>query len=411
MSSQVAYSWPRWLVNFAILFAGSDSCPGGCVWQAPVYTIRLGGLRLDAEPVWMCSQFSRSMPGHCSGISAMTCAGSYVCSGGKDSLVYVWEKDTMEPVHAFHGHHGSVNALATLTSQVVISGSRDNSLRVWDLETFGCRATLSGHSDDIVAVVVEPPTQSLSNSSDLRGRRFFSASVDGTVRMWCSTAWACVRVFTTCPDEATSLALGTNLVAAGNVGGSVTIWNIEPCPTAAAAEAKPCDGGLRRYMAHSTSCQSLDTNLWLEYEARLREFVAFRTISKDPSYRSECYRASKWLGYLLQSIPGAEMKFATHGDINPIVIGRVGHRPDWPMITLYGQYDVLAANSKDWRTDPFDLNAQDGYLYARGASANKGPVLAMVFAVKRLLATCVLNYPSPNSEKKLRIVILGFGTW
>jgi len=253
---------------------------------------------------------------------------------------------------------------------VVISGSRDNTLRVWDLETFGCRVTLTGHTDDVVSVVVEPraggtsaPTTSNSGSSggdgggggggvmleveasdsDPRGRRFFSASVDGTVRMWCSTQWCCVRIFVTAPDEPTSLALGVNLVAAGSVAGSITVWNLEPMPSSStssscveAAASSRCagDGRLRGYMATSTSCQSLDTDLWLEYEARLREFVAFRTISKDPSLRSECYRASKWLGHLLQSIPGAEMKFATHGDINPIVIGRVGHRPDWPMVRI-----------------------------------------------------------------------------
>jgi hypothetical protein len=65
-------------------------------------------------------------------------------------------------------------------------------------------------------------------------------------------------------------------------------------------------------------------------------------------------------------------------------------------LTLYGQYDVLAANSKDWHTDPFELNARDGYLYARGASANKGPVLAMLFAVKRLLAGCGPEGPGLN---------------
>lgn len=90
--------------------------------QAPVFTLRAaadGPLTTAATPpVWMCSQFSDGLPGHCSGISAMTCAGSYVCSGGEDALVYIWEQETMEPTHAFHGHLGSVNSLATLTSQV-----------------------------------------------------------------------------------------------------------------------------------------------------------------------------------------------------------------------------------------------------------------------------------------------------
>jgi Peptidase family M20/M25/M40 len=41
--------------------------------------------------------------------------------------------------------------------------------------------------------------------------------------------------------------------------------------------------------------------------------------------------------------------------------------------------------SQDWTTDPFKLLSKDGYLYGRGASDNKGPILAMLFAVKELL--------------------------
>ena len=40
---------------------------------------------------------------------------------------------------------------------------------------------------------------------------------------------------------------------------------------------------------------------------------------------------------------------------------------------------------QDWTTDPFKVMSKDGYLYGRGTSDNKGPILAMVFAVKELL--------------------------
>jgi hypothetical protein len=103
--------------------------------QAPVFTLRAAAdgplTTAAAPPVWMCSQFSDGLPGHCSGISAMTCAGHYVCSGGEDALVYVWEKETMEPTHAFHGHLGSVNSLATLTSQVGLGTSAVSFACVW----------------------------------------------------------------------------------------------------------------------------------------------------------------------------------------------------------------------------------------------------------------------------------------
>ena len=39
----------------------------------------------------------------------------------------------------------------------------------------------------------------------------------------------------------------------------------------------------------------------------------------------------------------------------------------------------------DWQTRPFELAAVDGYLYGRGTSDNKGPVLAFAYAVREML--------------------------
>lgn len=38
-----------------------------------------------------------------------------------------------------------------------------------------------------------------------------------------------------------------------------------------------------------------------------------------------------------------------------------------------------------WTTNPFIMTQKDGYLHGRGTSDNKGPILAMLFAVKELL--------------------------
>lgn len=38
-----------------------------------------------------------------------------------------------------------------------------------------------------------------------------------------------------------------------------------------------------------------------------------------------------------------------------------------------------------WSTNPFIMTQKDGYLLGRGTSDNKGPILAMLFAVKELL--------------------------
>jgi acetylornithine deacetylase/succinyl-diaminopimelate desuccinylase-like protein len=40
------------------------------------------------------------------------------------------------------------------------------------------------------------------------------------------------------------------------------------------------------------------------------------------------------------------------------------------------------AEEPDWKTNPFEMTAVDGYLCGRGTSDNKGPVLAFIYAVK-----------------------------
>lgn len=52
-------------------------------------------------------------------------------------------------------------------------------------------------------------------------------------------------------------------------------------------------------------------------------------------------------------------------------------------------YDVIAAPPQApsyWRTPPFTLTGVDGYLYGRGVTDNKGPIIASACAVATLLA-------------------------
>jgi hypothetical protein len=48
-------------------------------------------------------------------------------------------------------------------------------------------------------------------------------------------------------------------------------------------------------------------------------------------------------------------------------------------------YDVISAPREGWASDPFTLAGRDGYLYGRGATDNKGPVLAVACAAAALL--------------------------
>jgi acetylornithine deacetylase/succinyl-diaminopimelate desuccinylase-like protein len=52
---------------------------------------------------------------------------------------------------------------------------------------------------------------------------------------------------------------------------------------------------------------------------------------------------------------------------------------------MYSHYDVIRASSDGWDSDPYTLTGRNGYLYGRGATDNKGPILAFAAAAAELL--------------------------
>jgi acetylornithine deacetylase/succinyl-diaminopimelate desuccinylase-like protein len=55
-------------------------------------------------------------------------------------------------------------------------------------------------------------------------------------------------------------------------------------------------------------------------------------------------------------------------------------------ITISGHYDVNEAPEEGWLTDPWELAALDGFLYGRGVSDCKGPIIATLSAVRELVS-------------------------
>lgn len=48
-------------------------------------------------------------------------------------------------------------------------------------------------------------------------------------------------------------------------------------------------------------------------------------------------------------------------------------------------YDVISAPPDGWDTDPFTVTGRNGYLYGRGVTDNKGPIMAVACAAAELL--------------------------
>jgi len=97
---------------------------------------------------------------------------------------------------------------------------------------------------------------------------------------------------------------------------------------------------------------------------------------------AECWRCAKFLTSLLERMGASVKMVSLVEDRSPVVLARFGTDANKPTITFYGHYDVVPATEVAWKSDPFAMVSVNGYLYGRGVTDNKGPIMAMIFALK-----------------------------
>ncbi|KAK7466919.1 hypothetical protein VKT23_003983 [Stygiomarasmius scandens] len=153
------------------------------------------------------------LKGHSRAIRALQFDEVKLITGSMDSTVKVWDWRRGQCIRTLTGHTEGVVCL-NFDSNVLASGSVDATIRVWNLRTGGA-FTLRGHSDWVNAVQLwDFNTSSVSSSSmptsspnvfDVPGcaapqidpgKMLFSASDDGTIKLWDLTLRTCVRQFT-----------------------------------------------------------------------------------------------------------------------------------------------------------------------------------------------------------------------
>lgn len=146
-------------------------------------------------------------------------------------------------------------------------------------------------------------------------------------------------------------------------------------------------------------------------EDALSNFISYATVANSSQHRESCWEGARCIGRFLEAM-GASVKYvntsarggapddipsnftkkearayAAACDTNPIVLARfAAPNPRAETITFYGHYDVMPAmDLSQWATDPWQMKGIDGYLYGRGTTDNKGPIIATIFAVKKLV--------------------------
>ncbi|AHF76625.1 Peptidase dimerization domain-containing protein [Sodalis praecaptivus] len=121
--------------------------------------------------------------------------------------------------------------------------------------------------------------------------------------------------------------------------------------------------------------------------AQLTALLRIPSVSADPALRPEVWRCARWLAQRLTDAGLEAVSVDPAGDF-PMLYGEWLHAAGAPTILIYGHFDVQPPGEAQlWRHPPFEPWIEQGRLYGRGASDDKGNLLAPVLAIEAMLRT------------------------
>jgi acetylornithine deacetylase/succinyl-diaminopimelate desuccinylase-like protein len=114
------------------------------------------------------------------------------------------------------------------------------------------------------------------------------------------------------------------------------------------------------------------------------QFLRFPSISTDPERAADVTACAAWLGEKLTAIGLHTEVHATAR--HPIVIARNDHQAGRLTVMIYGHYDVQPVDPVElWTSPPFEPRVENGVVFARGATDNKGQIFAHILGIEEAL--------------------------
>jgi acetylornithine deacetylase/succinyl-diaminopimelate desuccinylase-like protein len=116
----------------------------------------------------------------------------------------------------------------------------------------------------------------------------------------------------------------------------------------------------------------------------LFSFLRFPSISTDTSHAGDVRACANWL---VDKLSGMGLHTQLHETPkHPVVVAKNDHVAGRRTVLIYGHYDVQPVDPLElWTSDPFQPVIRDGKIWARGATDNKGQMLAHVLGVEKTL--------------------------
>jgi acetylornithine deacetylase/succinyl-diaminopimelate desuccinylase-like protein len=122
---------------------------------------------------------------------------------------------------------------------------------------------------------------------------------------------------------------------------------------------------------------------WLE---ELFEWLRIPSISADSTHADDVRRAGEWVCDFVRSAGGSAELVETK--TLPLAVGEIAASNgagSAPTVLLYGHFDVQPPPPLElWKSEPFEPEIRDGYIYARGAADDKGNAYLLLKAAALL---------------------------
>ncbi len=116
----------------------------------------------------------------------------------------------------------------------------------------------------------------------------------------------------------------------------------------------------------------------------LFSFLRFPSISTDSRHAGDVRACADWLSAKLTGMGLTTQVHETPK--HPVITARNAHVPGRRTVLIYGHYDVQPVDPLNlWTSDPFQPEIRDGKIWARGATDNKGQMMAHVLGVEKTL--------------------------
>jgi acetylornithine deacetylase/succinyl-diaminopimelate desuccinylase-like protein len=121
------------------------------------------------------------------------------------------------------------------------------------------------------------------------------------------------------------------------------------------------------------------------YVEELLSFLRIPSVSTLSHHGADVRRAAEWVFNNLKRLGLNASLFPT--ERHPIVYAESAQILGKPTLLVYGHYDVQPPDPLDeWVSPPFSPQIRDGYVYARGASDDKGQFYTYLKAMEAIMA-------------------------